>query len=50
MAFHFSLESVLRVRRGQERNARLKLEAMGVRIDQLTAEQARYLSQWEEGT
>jgi flagellar export protein FliJ len=28
MAFHFSLESVLRVRRGQERNARLKLEAI----------------------
>lgn len=30
--------------------ARLKLEAMGVRIDTLTEEQARYLSQWEEGT
>ena len=28
MAFHFSLESVLRVRRGQERSARLKLEAI----------------------
>lgn len=30
--------------------ARLKLEAMGVQIDTLTAEQAHYLSQWEEGT
>ncbi len=30
--------------------ARLKLEAMGVRIDTLTPEQAKYLSQWEEGT
>lgn len=30
--------------------ARLKLEAMGVRIDILTPEQVRYLSQWEEGT
>ena len=28
MAYHFSLESVLRVRRGQERSARLKLEAI----------------------
>ena len=30
--------------------ARLKLEAMGVHIDKLTAEQEHYLSQWEEGT
>ncbi|MDX2160499.1 MAG: adenosylhomocysteinase [bacterium] len=30
--------------------ARLKLLAMGVRIDELTPEQSRYLSQWEEGT
>ena len=30
--------------------ARLKLEAMGVKIDKLTTEQATYLSQWEEGT
>ena len=30
--------------------ARLKLEAMGVKIDTLTAEQDRYLNQWEEGT
>jgi adenosylhomocysteinase len=30
--------------------ARLKLEALGVTIDVLTAEQAEYLSQWEEGT
>jgi adenosylhomocysteinase len=30
--------------------ARLKLEALGVTIDTLTAEQAEYLSQWEEGT
>jgi len=30
--------------------ARLKLEAMGVKIDVLTAEQEHYLSQWEEGT
>ncbi len=30
--------------------ARLKLEAMGVRIDTLTAEQIKYLNQWQEGT
>ncbi len=30
--------------------ARLKLEAMGIKIDVLTAEQVKYLSSWEEGT
>ena len=30
--------------------ARLKLAAMNVQIDSLTAEQARYLSSWQEGT
>lgn len=30
--------------------ARLKLETMGVRIDELTAEQQAYLEAWEEGT
>ena len=30
--------------------ARLKLEAMGVKIDKLTAEQKKYLSSWEMGT
>jgi adenosylhomocysteinase len=30
--------------------AALKLHAMGVQIDTLTAEQAKYLSSWEEGT
>ncbi len=30
--------------------AALKLQAMGISIDTLTAEQERYLSQWEEGT
>jgi adenosylhomocysteinase len=30
--------------------ARLKLETMGVEIDQLTEEQARYLASWDEGT
>ena len=30
--------------------ARLKLEAMGHRIDELTPEQVRYLASWEEGT
>jgi len=30
--------------------ARLKLAAMGVRIDDLTAEQVKYLNSWEEGT
>ncbi|MFQ5662247.1 MAG: adenosylhomocysteinase [Terriglobia bacterium] len=30
--------------------ARLKLEAMGIGIDQLTPEQQRYLSSWSEGT
>jgi len=30
--------------------ARLKLEAMGIKIDTLTSEQAEYLSSWEMGT
>ena len=30
--------------------ARLKLSAMGVKIDQLTDEQESYLNQWQEGT
>jgi adenosylhomocysteinase len=30
--------------------ARLKLETMGVAIDVLTEEQARYLSSWDQGT
>jgi adenosylhomocysteinase len=30
--------------------ARLKLETMGVVIDQLTEEQAKYLASWDEGT
>lgn len=30
--------------------ARLKLEAMGVRIDTLTDEQVKYLGSWQEGT
>ena len=30
--------------------ARLKLETMGIAIDQLTEEQAKYLDSWDEGT
>jgi adenosylhomocysteinase len=30
--------------------ARLKLETMGIAIDQLTEEQAHYLASWDEGT
>jgi adenosylhomocysteinase len=30
--------------------ARLKLDTMGIVIDQLTEEQARYLASWNEGT
>ena len=30
--------------------ARLKLATMGVDIDELTDEQARYLASWDEGT
>jgi len=30
--------------------ARLKLESMGVEIDRLTEEQAKYLASWDEGT
>jgi adenosylhomocysteinase len=30
--------------------ARIKLDAMGIKIDDLTAEQAKYLNSWEEGT
>jgi len=33
-----------------KRIAALKLQAMGVEIDTLTDEQARYLAEWEEGT
>jgi len=33
-----------------QRIAQLKLAAMGVNIDTLTAEQVRYLASWEEGT
>ena len=30
--------------------ARIKLSAMGIRIDELTAEQGKYLNSWQEGT
>jgi adenosylhomocysteinase len=30
--------------------ARLKLHALGVAIDELTEEQRRYITSWEEGT
>ena len=40
MAFHFSLETILRLRRGQERAERLKLEA-------IASERARALRQLE---
>lgn len=30
--------------------ARLKLNAMGIRIDRLTPEQKKYLASWEMGT
>ena len=30
--------------------AQLKLEAMGVKIDELTPQQKKYLKSWEEGT
>ena len=30
--------------------ARLKLATMGIEIDQLTEEQAKYLASWDEGT
>jgi adenosylhomocysteinase len=30
--------------------ARLKLDTMGINIDQLTEEQAKYLASWDEGT
>jgi adenosylhomocysteinase len=33
-----------------EEIARLKLETMGVDIDQLTEEQVKYLASWDEGT
>ncbi len=33
-----------------ERIAKLQLEAMGVKKDELTAEQKKYLSSWQEGT
>jgi flagellar export protein FliJ len=43
MAFHFSLEAVLRLRRGQERVERLKLEA-------ILSEQAKTRARLEEAT
>ena len=30
--------------------ARIKLDAMGIKIDTLTEEQVKYLNSWEEGT
>jgi adenosylhomocysteinase len=33
-----------------EEVAKLKLQAMGVEIDALTAEQRDYLSSWQQGT
>jgi adenosylhomocysteinase len=33
-----------------EEIARLKLETMGIDIDKLTEEQAKYLASWDEGT
>jgi adenosylhomocysteinase len=30
--------------------ARHKLESMGIRIDELTTQQKRYMSGWEQGT
>jgi adenosylhomocysteinase len=33
-----------------EKIARLKLESMGIKIDELTEEQKKYLSSWKEGT
>jgi adenosylhomocysteinase len=30
--------------------ARLKLKAMGVKIDKLTAAQQKYIASWQEGT
>jgi len=30
--------------------ARLKLQAMGIKIDTLTSEQEQYLTSWQEGT
>ena len=30
--------------------ARLKLETMGIQIDKLAEEQAKYLASWDEGT
>jgi adenosylhomocysteinase len=33
-----------------EKVARLKLDSMGIKIDQLTEEQKKYLSDWKEGT
>jgi adenosylhomocysteinase len=49
---HASLEKkVYDVPEDIDRNvASLKLETMGVRIDELTSEQAAYLEAWEEGT
>jgi adenosylhomocysteinase len=37
-------------RRIDDEIAALKLAALGVRIDALTAEQSRYLASWEQGT
>jgi adenosylhomocysteinase len=33
-----------------EEIARLKLATMGIEVDELTEEQARYLASWDEGT
>jgi adenosylhomocysteinase len=33
-----------------EKIARMKLKSMGIKIDKLTAEQTKYLTDWKEGT
>ncbi len=44
-------KQVYRVPEAIDRNiAKLKLEAMGIRVDTLTAEQEKYLHSWEMGT
>ena len=49
----FMVYAILRVVPGgpvEQAEARLKLAAMGVEIDTLTAEQKEYLNSWEAGT
>jgi len=44
------LDRLIKLEQVDREIARLKLAAMGVRIDTPTPEQVKYMNSWEEGT